>query len=118
MGLRRRLEKLRQKVARSGGPPSGRDQLGWALKLSDEEAERLFPGLIAQSDPELEEWERLPQGCRVYPFNPKVTLLGCVDPRTGVAAVTVVHGIDLDVMIGKKPGPPRITVSARTEGDP
>jgi hypothetical protein len=58
MGLRRRLEKLRQTVARSDEPPSGRDLFGWALKLTDEEAERLFPGLIAQSDRELEEWER------------------------------------------------------------
>jgi hypothetical protein len=48
----------------------------------------------------------LPQGCKVYLFDPEVCPLGCIDPRTGVAAVTVVHGIDLDVLTGKKPGPP------------
>jgi hypothetical protein len=49
---------FRQTVERSGEQPSGRDLFGWALKLTDEQAERLFPGLIAQSDRELEEWER------------------------------------------------------------
>jgi hypothetical protein len=60
----------------------------------------------------------LPRGCQVYPFDPEVSLLGCTDPRTGVAAVTVVHGIDLDVLIGKKPGPPRTAVDARPQGGP
>jgi hypothetical protein len=56
---------------------------------------------------------QLPQGCRVYPLDPQVTLLGCVEPRTGAAAVTVVHGIGLDVLIGRKPGPPRSAVGAQ-----
>jgi hypothetical protein len=60
----------------------------------------------------------LPRGCKVYPFDPEVSLIGCVDPRTGVAAVTMVHGIDLDVLIGKKPGPPQAAIGARTQGDP
>lgn len=58
MRLRRRLEKLGQRIAGAGDASGGRVSLQWALKLSDEEAERLFPGLIAQADRELEEWER------------------------------------------------------------
>jgi hypothetical protein len=60
----------------------------------------------------------LPRDCQVYLFDPEVSLLGCVDSRTGVAAVTVVRGIDLDVLIGKKHGPPRAAVGARPQGDP
>jgi hypothetical protein len=58
MRMRRRLEKLGQKIVCAGAAPGGRVSLQWALRLTDEEAERLFPGLIAQSDRELQEWER------------------------------------------------------------
>jgi hypothetical protein len=46
----------------------------------------------------------LPRGCKVYLFDVDVCLSGCVDPRTGAAAVTAVRGIDLDVVLGSKPG--------------
>lgn len=64
----------------------------------------------------------LPRHCKVYFFDPQVCLSGCIDPRTGAAAVTVVVGIDLDVVTGKKPGLPpgvtRIAVDARPQADP
>jgi hypothetical protein len=46
----------------------------------------------------------LPASCQVYPFAEDLTHLGCVNQWTGAAAVTVVRGIDLDVVMGKKPG--------------
>jgi hypothetical protein len=46
----------------------------------------------------------LPRCCKVYLFDPEMCLLGCVDPQTGAAAVTAVRGIDLDIVLGKKPG--------------
>jgi hypothetical protein len=46
----------------------------------------------------------LPRGCKMYPFDPDVCLSGCVDPLTGAAVVTVVRVIDLDLVLGKKPG--------------
>jgi hypothetical protein len=75
------------------------------------------PGGFEPAPPGLTATE-LPQGCQVYPFDPEVSLIGCIDPRTGAAAVTVVHGIDLDVLIGRKPGPPRTAVGTRPRGDP
>jgi hypothetical protein len=48
----------------------------------------------------------LPRACQVYPFEPDLSFTGCVNERTGAAAVTVVRGIDLDVVVGRKPGLP------------
>jgi hypothetical protein len=47
----------------------------------------------------------LPPACQVYPFEPDLSFTGCVNERTG-AAVTVVVGIDLDVVLGRKAGIP------------
>jgi hypothetical protein len=50
----------------------------------------------------------LAPGCQIHPWGPETTYLGCVDPRTGQAVVQTVCGIDLDVVLGNKPGwPPR-----------
>jgi hypothetical protein len=46
----------------------------------------------------------LPVSCEVYPFLADTTYLGTFNKWTGKAAVTIVHGIDLDVVTGKKPG--------------
>jgi hypothetical protein len=48
----------------------------------------------------------LPPACQVYPFGPDLSYIGCVDERTGAAAVTVGGGIDLDVVLGRKAGIP------------
>jgi hypothetical protein len=48
----------------------------------------------------------LPPGCELYPFDPDTSYIGCVNPQTGAAAVTSVCGIDLDVVLGRKPGLP------------
>jgi hypothetical protein len=46
----------------------------------------------------------LPPGCQIHPWLPQTTYLGWVDPRTGQAVVQMVHGIDLDVVLGNKSG--------------
>jgi hypothetical protein len=46
----------------------------------------------------------LSPGCQIHPWGPETTYLGCVDPRTRQAAVQTVCGIDLDVVLGNKPG--------------
>jgi hypothetical protein len=46
----------------------------------------------------------LPPCCQIHPWGPETTYLGWVDPRTGCAVVQTVSGIDLDVVLGNKPG--------------
>jgi hypothetical protein len=59
----------------------------------------------------------LPPRCDVYIQEPQISYLGCIDPRTGRAVVQTLHGIDLDVVLGLKPGLTREEARAIGRGD-
>jgi hypothetical protein len=42
--------------------------------------------------------------CQIHAWEPQTTSLGFINPRSGQAAVQAVCGIDLDMVLGNKPG--------------
>jgi len=113
MTLRHRLRKLEKALL----PPPPRRIAAAVVEQATGRVVKVLRDFGFEDAPEGLTAADLPASCRVFPFAADTVYLGAINDRTGEAAVTIVHGIDLDVVTGRRTmTPEELAGAARSRG--